>query len=329
MEKAFQDIRILSLYKQHYFDHYNPDMDNSFSCLGYYDGINITEIPPEDPAVSKDSKAQKDSKGPEMPESSKEPEDSDKTTEGKIRYGSLLFEKKSQACLSRVWSGTVHEAYGLNGKYSKQNIGIFRCYTPEEHLNQELLKLIEQNSPYFALALLQLKDRIKYEDTEKEIHLLSKMPSDTDSTYICLSVYHTYDNADLVVLIYSNNMLETGSMLDEIRNLDNICYLHSVHGISEAYLAACDEAGCILPEWRGTNCFIEKNIPHITMKIATSGGKETPRKLRTQLEELSKKPGMSAKWYREILFSSGAGHSNLKVDINGADMRSLLYMLVK
>ena len=49
MKKTFQDIRILSLYKQHYFDHYNPDMDNQFSCLGYYDGISVTEIPAEDP----------------------------------------------------------------------------------------------------------------------------------------------------------------------------------------------------------------------------------------------------------------------------------------
>ena len=302
MKKTFQDIRILSLYKQHYFDHYNPDMDNQFSCLGYYDGISVTEIPAEDP---------------------------EKNTADKPVYGSHLFEKKSQACLSRVWSGTVHRAYGLNGKYSKQNIGIFRCSTSEEHKNQTRLKWTEQNSPYFALALLQLKDRLKYAETEKEILLLSETPSDTTVPYIVLSVYHTYDNADLVVLIYSNSMIKTGKILDRLREFDNVCYLHSVPGISEAYLRACDKAGYILPEWKGINCFIKENIPHITLKIATSGKKATIKKLRKQFEILSENPGMSAKWYDEILFSFGAGHGNLIVDIKGTDMTSLLFMLVK
>ena len=74
MKKTIQDIRILSLYKQHYFDHYNPNMDNQFSCLGYYDGISVTEIPAEDPKpkdskdleISKDLKESKESK-PDTP----------------------------------------------------------------------------------------------------------------------------------------------------------------------------------------------------------------------------------------------------------------------
>lgn len=73
MEKKFQDIRILSLYKQHYFDHYNPDMDNQFSCLGYYDGISVTEIPAEDQ------------------------KDSEYFIPGMYTYSSHLFEKRSQA----------------------------------------------------------------------------------------------------------------------------------------------------------------------------------------------------------------------------------------
>lgn len=305
MKKTFQDIRILSLYKQHYFDHYNPDMDNQFSCLGYYDGISVTEIPAEDP------------KAPEN------------LTPGIPVYGSHLFEKKSQACLSRVWSGAVHEAYGLNGKYSKQNIGIFRCNTPEEQKNRSILKRIEQGSPYFALALLQLKDRLEYTKTENEIKLLSETPSDTTAPYTCLSVYHTYDNADLIVLIYSNHMVKTGNTLDKLRQLDNVRYLHSIPGISETYLSACDEAGCILPEWNGINCFIEEKIPQITLKIATSGEKRTLQKLKIQFEKISGNPAMPAKWCGDIVFSFGAGHSNLKVDIKNADMRSLLSMLVK
>ena len=93
MENICQDIRVLSLYKQHYFDHYDFHMDDHYSCLGYYDGIGIKRIP------------QKDSDGD--------------------FYASHLFEKKSQACLSRVWSGTVYETAGLHGKHSEQIIGNF------------------------------------------------------------------------------------------------------------------------------------------------------------------------------------------------------------
>lgn len=319
MKKTIQDIRILSLYKQHYFDHYNPNMDNQFSCLGYYDGISVTKIPEKDPKP-------KDSKDLEISKDLKESKESKPDTPV---YASRLFEKKSQACLSRVWSGTVHETRRLNGKYSMQNIGIFRCNTADEQENHSVLKCIEESSPYFALALLQLKDCLQYAETEKEIQRLSEVSSDKTAPYICLSVYHTYDNADLVVLIYSNTMIKTGDILDKLRELDNVCYLHSVPGISEAYLSACDGVGYILPEWNGVNCFTEENIPFITLKIATSGKKGTLPKLKKQFEILSKKNGMSAEWYAGIHFAFGAGHGNLKVDIKGTDMKSLLSMLVK
>lgn len=42
--ERLQDIRILSLYKQHYFDRYRFVMECDYSCLGYYDGISITDV---------------------------------------------------------------------------------------------------------------------------------------------------------------------------------------------------------------------------------------------------------------------------------------------
>ena len=49
MKQTHQDIRIVSLYKQHYFDYYiDPEMNNQYSCLGYYDGIGICQIPESD-----------------------------------------------------------------------------------------------------------------------------------------------------------------------------------------------------------------------------------------------------------------------------------------
>ena len=94
MGEIIQDIRIISLYKQHYFDNYAPNMHTDYSCWGYYDGISITQVDTSD----------------------------DK------KNISHLFEKRSNACISPVWCGTAHSADDLNGTYSKQSIGIFRCF---------------------------------------------------------------------------------------------------------------------------------------------------------------------------------------------------------
>lgn len=36
-----RDIRLLTLYKQHYLDEYDASLECQYSCLGYYDGINV------------------------------------------------------------------------------------------------------------------------------------------------------------------------------------------------------------------------------------------------------------------------------------------------
>lgn len=302
MEKELQDIRILSLYKQHYFDTYNPEMDNQYSCLGYYDGISISKIPAED-IVSN------------LP--------------GQLTYSSHLFKKKSQACLSRVWSGTVHNTSGLNGQYSKQNIGIFRCITSTERQSIEKVQEIEQNSPYFALALLQLSDRRDYCKTEQYLLGMLDLKESGHSAYACISVYHTYDNADLVALVYSNSLRKIGNILDDISNYEPIRYMNSVLGISEQYLSACFNNKCILPNWNNRSCFIDDPIPNITLKIATSETEKIIQNLKYQLEELFhiENPQLIRK--DNITFSNGPGHGNLRVDINDVNVKSILALLIQ
>ena len=79
-----QDIRILSLYKQHYFDRYEPEMDNQYSCLGYYDGISITEIDTADE-----------------------------------NFRSVLFAKRSKASISPIWCGDNMEFRNFKRKIRK------------------------------------------------------------------------------------------------------------------------------------------------------------------------------------------------------------------
>lgn len=297
MENIYQDIRVLSLYKQHYFDHYDFHMDDHYSCLGYYDGIGIKRIPPEDSE--------------------------------KIVYASHLFEKKSQACLSRVWSGTVYETAGLHGKHSEQIIGIFRC---EESVSEyKLIKAreAEQNSPYFTLVFLQARKHTDYKNIENEIEQLCVYGDGLSNPYIHLAVYHTYDNADLVVLMYSNSIQKIGEALAEIRKKDKVCYVHSIVGMSEAFLADCKAEGKlhVLPIWRGTKSFIDDKLPHVTMKIATSGSVNVPEKIVYQFRKLLEDNNIDFTGDDTIEFSEGAGHGHLRMDINGTDVKSLITLL--
>lgn len=43
-----RDVRLLTLYKQHYLDKYNEDsvLKADYSCIGYYDGMNIRKVEP-------------------------------------------------------------------------------------------------------------------------------------------------------------------------------------------------------------------------------------------------------------------------------------------
>lgn len=306
MKQTHQDIRILSLYKQHYFDHYiDPDMDSQYSCLGYYDGIGISRIPESDMCSN-----------------------TDRTD---VHYSSQLFKKKSQACLSRVWSGAAQEMLKVNGKYSKQIIGLFRCISPDSPFSQTEYYDAEKYSPYLLLLFLQAKNHADYARLEQSIYELCEYPQDLQNPYISFSVYHTYDNADLVVLAYSNSMQKLGSALSDIRALPDVCYLHPMIGISEAYLndCQCDNSLRILPEWHDRNCFIEDPLAHLTMKIAASGFSDIPGIILNKLNRLTKEHGIKLTGYENIVFSAGTGHGNLRMDITNTDVKSLIALLSK
>ena len=297
MNKTDQDIRIVSLYKQHYFDHYtDPKMDNQYSCLGYYDGIGIKMVPESDPEPDNDKK--------------------------RGSYASELFEKKSHACLSRVWAGAARESAKMTGQYSKQIIGIFRCLDQAAEPLPSAYSSVEEHSPYFLLIFLQAKQHADYKEIEKDIYTFSEYPQDMTKPYISLAVYHTYDNADLVVLAYSNSIKKLGDNLKKIRGMKNVCYLHPLLGVSEDYLHDCQRTGRlnILSTWHDRECFINESLPHLTMKIASSGASGIPEKLMGKISSLPVA-------YDNIVFSTGTGHGSLRMDIINTNVKSLIALL--
>ena len=295
MKEIIQDIRIVSLYKQHYFDKYNTTMHTDYSCWGYYDGISIVQI--------------------------------DTTDDKSDKNISHLFEKRSKACISPVWCGTVHNAEDLNGTFSKQNIGIFRCYDVTGGITWEQNLKIEKTSPYFALAFLQLSSREQYSDLETKIKNMSTYVFDTFAPYVFFNTYHTYDNADLIILLYSNSLKEINNALASLENDNRVRYVHSIMGVSENYLSAC--VNRILPEWNNVNCYINEGISHMNMNLSTSGDMIIKEKVYKQFIQLSEKLEGGFKGLNNIAFFHSMGHSNLLISIPDTDTKSVLSTLVK
>ena len=278
-----QDIQVLSLYKQHYFDQYDTVMQCRYTCLGYYDGLDITPI----------DLSQEQSK-------------------------SGLFEKKSSAAISPVWCGTVHNAESLNGKYGKQDIGVFRCCQKSQE--EQWIQNATQYSPYITVAFIQLTSREAYKKAADNIRQISRK-GDGCEEYILSVPYFTYDNADLIVFLYSNRIQKIDDALSAIEKEPEVCYLHSIFGISEAYLEDCRKKGAILEVWHENKCFTDDAIAHIMLNIATAGELSTAGKIKTQLSELKSKSPYTLKMYHAF------GHENFIVDISNAKVEHLLLML--
>lgn len=43
-KSKLKDIRLITLYKQHYLDQYSKPLQSEYSCWGYYDGMDIGEM---------------------------------------------------------------------------------------------------------------------------------------------------------------------------------------------------------------------------------------------------------------------------------------------
>ena len=283
-----RDIRILSLYKQHYFDQYDTIMKCQYTCLGYYDGLEITRVDPEN-----------------------------------SEYKSALFAEPLNAAMPSVWCGTARNAENLKGKFGKQDIGIFRCI--EEGQAEKWQKWID-NSPYFIVAFIQLESRNQYKNTVDAIESMSGQMDDRGA-YITAVSYFTYDNADLIVFLYGNRIQKMDEVLHKIENRSEVTYLHSIFCISEEYLGDCRNSKKILEIWKGRNCFINDGISHIMLNIAAAGDERTAGKIKAQFRQLEKTDSTGLLGCSNLKFYHTFGHGNFIIDLFNTDVKSLLLLL--
>lgn len=302
-----QEIWILSLYKQHFFDQYASSMGNQYSCWGYYDGLSLIPI---------------------FGEQEENSEDEDQQIMSCPYHTSRLFEKKSLASISRIWCGSMYSSMSLDGRYSKQNVGIFRCEDEDdENGTGKKKRELAKKSPFFAVAFVQLKEKSRYAFWAREIEKNTTGDLEGQIPYCILKCYNTFDNADLVVLLYSNSLGKLDCMLNWLKDQSDVNYVYSIESVSEQYLKDCEKG--VLSSWQGINCFVDERIAHIFLSVLTSGTTEVLPKLKAQFQELEEKGILGRKEFLKINFSFVQGRTDVMVDIKDIQVRSMLRMFLK
>lgn len=293
-----RDIRLLTLFKQHYLDYYRKPLTCQYTCLGYYDGIDIEKVE---------------------------------------NCSSRLFKKRSKAPISEILYATGMKIQKLEGGYSSQNIGIFRCVSKEsqimitQHFWNNMCRM-----PFLAIGFLQIADSSKYDEVgqsleskynniDNEKALQSRLEKALQSR---LLTYCTFDNADLVVLLQSNSIKEMDRILRELENTDEVKYFHSIIGISEEYLKDCKATNPkqILDNWKGIECFIYDDLKKISLHLVTSGSQKVLNRLRSILERWN--DDWKIKGYEKAKYSYMMGHESIEITFTDTDVRSLLILVL-
>lgn len=267
-----RDIRILTLYKQFYLDYYNNPLRCEYSCWGYYDGITVKKA---------------------------------------ANTSSKLFEKRTKAPISELWYGMSKSVNSLDGGYSKQDIGVFRCAGTEGMENGNVFWKEHSKMPVFGVGFLQLKDKQNYKKVSSGIENKYLNPDiRQDHIKYRALTYCTFDNADLIVFIHGNSIRTIEEIMRDIGADENVVCCYSTIGVSERYLQG--------KQWKGYMCLEEEEIARITMKIVTSGGDQVCKWIKDQMPVC--KAG-------NITYSKVSGHENMMIEIVGTDVRTLLMFL--
>ena len=227
--------------------------------------------------------------------------------------------------MSVVWAKTGEQIRKLNGRFSNQNIGLFRCNASGYSWN-ELPRL-----PFMALGFVKLKESIRASEIYEKIEGKSKYNAIGSDELCQVLTYYTFDNADIVILVKGNSLILLEEVLRDIEGMEEVTYLHSIWGIDEGYLKECKDGGQILDPWEGTNCHIDKRIEEVRIQLATSGNSTVLERFISAFENWrtwAKENGQGIEGLDEIAYSYIMGHGNVNVTISSSNVRTLLLLLL-
>lgn len=289
-----KDLRLLTLYKQHYLDAYDRPLKSKFTCIGYYDGLDLEKISEE--------------------------QLKDKTC------------SKNMEFITSLWYATGRKVAELPGGYSNQNICLIRCIEgPEQIEYTRRYWQAEEAFPFFSVAFLKLKDCEQYNKIGYEIEktIFEKEIVNTEENCIVLS-YTTLDNSDMVLLLKGNDIVKIEEKLHEIENRGDVIYLHSILGIEEDYLNYCDANNkciTIAEDWKGTKCFVDQDIKRVEIHLATNGDQHIWTDIKSELEKWNQ-GSLKIKGFENMTYSYVMGHGNINLTFRQTDVRSLLILLL-
>lgn len=173
--------------------------------------------------------------------------------------------------LARLWHKEMSTLFSQNAQYSMQNVGIFRFETDSDHYKHFWND--GKYMPYFAVAFIQLKDKLNYQCVKTTIET-SNVDDQSPSHRLCHKlVYYTFDNADLVLLMNGNSICLIEDELKKLESDIDIAYTYSIFGISEEFLheyGNISEGEYSSFKYHNIDCFLDEEIDEVQLNIDTS-----------------------------------------------------------
>ena len=284
------EIRLITLYKQHYLDDYSESLNSEYSCWGYYDGMDITKV------------FQNNS--------------------------NIMSQNHSITPITDLWYKAGEKSSEITGQYGSIDIGIFRCMTGREADEQAIEFWKEkENSIFFGVAFLQLENREdfnKYKDFVNNIE--NKVQSKNTDKKCWILSYCTFDNADLVLLVHGNSLAKIEQDLHDIEENAEVKYQHSILGVSEQYLKLCKKKRKILSEWKGKECYIEEAVTRLDVRLVSSGESKIiniEKRILNEMNDIYKIKNLENMKYAYV-----AGHENWILTLEDTNVSAMLTFLL-
>lgn len=231
--------------------------------------------------------------------------------------------KANCSVIEALYKETHKPINDLTGKYSMQIVGLFKI-NKSDNINNFISAY---NSSVFAVVgFIQLNESCRYQERDSFNKKVSRFKVNTT---LNMKIMGTFDNADCVVLAYSNTLAELNTIINQISLMDEVEYIHSILGISQSYLNTCDEKKQFLLEWNKLDCKLNEVISEFTIKIACKNKIAAIKKLYEIFTNKEREIGLSAgcKINECKCFDSNGQHSIELVFDNVPITLILLFMM--
>ncbi len=278
-------VFIITLYKQHYRKSYNIPLSSQYSCWGYYDGLSI------------------------------DPVDYDKDT--------ALVPEATDSPVSALWYGMEQATLDSDGLSGRQLIGVFRTKSQADELSAKYWS-DNPTFPYTCLCIIKLGETVTPLEFSKKLDAEFAVSSGSNEIIGGISFF-TFENADLIFLTHSNSLKLLCSNIIKLKKMSEIRYMHSIHGVSEEYLLACSNAGCILTDWNNVNCHINEIVYDVRLLMTSSGDDKVENHLYHAMTAPSAFPHFN---FSNALFHPALNHSTVELELQATNVQSMLSLLI-